>query len=903
MDVIAESQTAHNNTKQKFTFLCLCLSGNKPGSEATQPETRPEPPTAPQPPTEHQPPAAHQPPTERQPPAAPQPATIQSGSTIREDTWSDHDKIAAEISKQFPDVPTSKVHHYSLCVGRNCTDISKEEHERIKVERNRENFNHSWLGSKGISYCQKTSVFWPVYVEGAGFYCLLCRKHQTGNMQNKDMKFTVEPSVRIKEQSLKNHLECSAHQRAVSGELLNRVSYFQRQLDHEAEIQDDVYFKAFYAMYWLAKHHIANKQVNSLLMLLEHLQCEVKSFQHRSAGSEREIITLIAKVIQDEIVDQVKSSATFGILLDDMTDVTCKEQMIIFIQYYCRQDEKVKTKFLSVESVLDQSESCSANAETLFKVFCTKLSELGLDVTKVGGLASDGASVMLGRNNGVASRLKAIAPSVIVVHCVCHRLALACADSNSELKYIEKVTSYLTELWKLFEYSNQKTAVFMKTQLSMCNLQLLPNVKKKITKKIKKACKTRWLSTDSAVRSAVENYPAIIQTLTQLKEKCATSAGLLHHMNTAKFLSTLYILHAVLPKLADVSKAFQRSLVSFSRLKPCLDSAKAALKELQTSLSPVDHFKDAAKKLDENNLLQFEIPDRVVEEMKTMLVRYTDSLIRNIDDRFKASLPVVTSLSIFDPLLAPTTADVTSYGQTEIELIAKHFFPEEKDQQERLKAEWGKLKYDIMDWKIKMPTEIKEGATKSKSTEQLPTPTEWCLSRIMQMRSAFGPLYPCISMIAEIALALPVSNAWPERGASKIKLIKNRLRSRLKNDLLNSLLQISLNGPQVFTKESDDLIKRAVKVWMTVKKRKKIAVKTNSSKGAASEAEQDEEPVATVSLADAVTQTEQEDSAEQEVDQEALAAKVFCLDDEADSKESDTESEDCDSGWEEDEDL
>lgn len=158
-------------------------------------------------------------------------------------------------------------------------------------------------------------------------------------------------------------------------------------------------------------------------------------------------------------------------------------------------------------------------------------------------------------------------------------------------------------------------------------------------------------------------------------------------------------------------------------------------------------------------------------------------------------------------------------------------------------------------------------------------------------------------MIAEIALALPVSNAWPERGASKIKLIKNRLRSRLKNDLLNSLLQISLNGPQVFTKESDDLIKRAVKVWMTVKKRKKIAVKTNSSKGAASEAEQDEEPVATVSLADAVTQTEQEDSAEQEVDQEALAAKVFCLDDEADSKESDTESEDCDSGWEEDEDL
>ena len=124
---------------------------------------------------------------------------------------------------------------------------------------------------------------------------------------------------------------------------------------------------------------------------------------------------------------------------------------------------------------------------------------------------------------------------------------------------------------------------------------------------MKKACKTRWLSPDSAVRSAVENYPAIIQTLQQLEGKCATSAGLLRHMNTARFLSTLYILHSVLPKLSDVSKAFQRSVVNFSRIKSCLESDKATLKELQTSQSPVDNFKDATKKLSEmgNLILRF----------------------------------------------------------------------------------------------------------------------------------------------------------------------------------------------------------------------------------------------------------------------------------------------------------
>ena len=76
-----------------------------------------------------------------------------------------------------------------------------------------------------------------------------------------------------------------------------------------------------------------------------------------------------------------------------MMHVRSKEQMIFFIQYYCRKEEKEKTKFLSVESVLEQGESCSANAAMLFQVFCSKLKELGLDVTKVNGMASDGASL------------------------------------------------------------------------------------------------------------------------------------------------------------------------------------------------------------------------------------------------------------------------------------------------------------------------------------------------------------------------------------------------------------------------------------------------------------------------------------------------------------------------------
>ena len=52
--------------------------------------------------------------------------------------------------------------------------------------------------------------------------------------------------------------------------------------------------------------------------------CEVKGFQHTSAGLDREIIQLIAKIIQGQNVDQVKSCPTYGILMDDMTDTSHK---------------------------------------------------------------------------------------------------------------------------------------------------------------------------------------------------------------------------------------------------------------------------------------------------------------------------------------------------------------------------------------------------------------------------------------------------------------------------------------------------------------------------------------------------------------------------------------------------
>lgn len=127
-------------------------------------------------------------------------------------------------------------------------------------------------------------------------------------------------------------------------------------------------------------------------------------------------------------------------------------------------------------------------------------------------------------------------------HCICHRLALACADTGNSVKYISEVEGILKDTWKFFEYSPKRTNVFMKVQTELHNLSLTDKAKKIVTQKIRKACRTRWLSLEQSVNSVYETYIALLHTFQELK-KDALALGLLKKMKAVKFVGTIYILN------------------------------------------------------------------------------------------------------------------------------------------------------------------------------------------------------------------------------------------------------------------------------------------------------------------------------------------------------------------------
>lgn len=246
--------------------------------------------------------------------------------------------------------------------------------------------------------------------------------------------------------------------------------------------------------YFLAKEHVAIKKFLNLIKFAEYsLGVYLKYFNRKSEGSIREIFLVLVETMKEEIVHSAQKVQSYGLMVDEVTDIAVQSQILTFIQFVSPVTSCIETAFLSVQNVLEEFES--ANADGLTSLIKDELQQCGLSLTNLKGLATDEAAVMTGRNNGVATKLKELNPVLISVQCICHKLALACTDTNKEINDIKRVEDILRQLWAYFENSPKRLAVLLKMQITIkkCSLQLKDKSKQLLVKRIKKACSTRWL--------------------------------------------------------------------------------------------------------------------------------------------------------------------------------------------------------------------------------------------------------------------------------------------------------------------------------------------------------------------------------------------------------------------------
>ena len=119
---------------------------------------------------------------------------------------------------------------------------------------------------------------------------------------------------------------------------------------------------------------------------------------------------------------------------DTSTDVTTIDKEIVYVRVTINQ----MLFLVSVES---------ANATGIVKSIDDAFGNLRSSPEevrkKIVSLATDGASVMVGRHAGVAAMLKQDVPHLVSIHCVAHRLGLAILDAIKDKPCLQEIKRVL----------------------------------------------------------------------------------------------------------------------------------------------------------------------------------------------------------------------------------------------------------------------------------------------------------------------------------------------------------------------------------------------------------------------------------------------------------------------------
>ncbi|CAB3982454.1 zinc finger 862-like [Paramuricea clavata] len=370
------------------------------------------------------------------------------------------DEVKSLLNSSFRS--KESLHSFYCCADKNCTNISKEETVRIKAK---DKFQHAWIFDGKLTYCDKTGYHWLVY---------------------DDVESMTPRTLRIRPKS----------------------STWMPRFNRREQVGEDVYYNAFLSLHWTAKQELPNCKFTRLLQLLEKLNLpDIELFQHRSAGSVREMFLLLGQTIKEKILERVTQANCFSMLCDEVSDMSNKQQLVSFIQFVDRDSGKPEIDFLAVDDVLEDFNS--ANAEAI-KSMIKKQFEAGY---------SQPVGVMTGKRNGVAALLRRESKLLLNVHCICHCLALACGDANDHVQYIQTVEKILVQLWSFFKNSAKKSASYAKATIEAKSISVSNAGKKVLVKKFKKACRTRWLSTERAINGLFQDFVPLTQTLRAYKEE------------------------------------------------------------------------------------------------------------------------------------------------------------------------------------------------------------------------------------------------------------------------------------------------------------------------------------------------------------------------------------------------
>ncbi|XP_060846063.1 zinc finger MYM-type protein 1-like [Rhopalosiphum padi] len=198
-----------------------------------------------------------------------------------------------------------------------------------------------------------------------------------------------------------------------------------------------------------------------------------------SNRSQNNLLKIIGDMIRTNILDQVKKSQLFAVIIDTTTDISNQEQFSLVLRYV-NDDGMIEERLAALETATD------GTGMGLFHAFKNITEKYGINWREdLCAQSYDGAASMQGEYSGLRTLIQKENPRALYIWCFAHQLNLVIVDTCD---CCEDTRNFFGEVQSLVAYmrARKRTAVFVN-----CQKELNPTER---VRRLKHFSDTRWAS-------------------------------------------------------------------------------------------------------------------------------------------------------------------------------------------------------------------------------------------------------------------------------------------------------------------------------------------------------------------------------------------------------------------------
>ncbi|KAL3639795.1 hypothetical protein CASFOL_014763 [Castilleja foliolosa] len=546
---------------------------------------------------------------------------------------------------------------------------------------------------------------------------------------------------------------------------------------------------------WLSKHSADVKKVT--------FENAPGNNQMTSPVIQKDLINCCAKETTKRIVEELGDDY-FGILADESSDVSQKEQLALCLRYVDGKSGMVVEHFLGLVHVGDTT------SLTLKSAILSLLVEHSLSPSKIRGQGYDGASNMKGEINGLKTLIMRDTPCAYYVHCFAHQLQLtlvAVAKKNNDCGWLFETLANLLNVvgvsCKRREMIREIQAQKVVQALELGELVNGSGLNQELG--LKRPGDTRWGSHYKTLLNVVKLFPTIVEVLEMIGNHSSSSEdkvkaqSILYSFESFDFVFMAHLMLIIFGYTNDLCLALQRSDQDIVNAMSLISLTKTQLEKTracgwETLLDKVTSFCTKYHIIVPDMDVPY-IPrgrSRRFVQQATNLEHFRIGIFIGVIDLQRVELDyrfdeVNMELLICMACLNPKD-DFFSFNKEKILKLAT-FYPSEF------------TSIDLMTLEYQLDIFIEDMRTDDRFRDLHGLGS---LS-MMLVETQKHVTYPAIYLLIKLMLILPVATAGVERVFSGMTFVKNKLRNSMGDQLLNDCL-VTFIEKEVFLLISDDSI-------------------------------------------------------------------------------------------------